>query len=422
MAHFRDLLKEKNFLFLWLGQIISNFGDRLNQMALIALVYHKAPGSTYELAKLLLFIVVPVFIIGPVAGAYVDRWNRKHIMVISDISRGILVLLIPLILFNFKSLMPVYLVVFFIFSITRFFLPSKLAIIPSLVSKDKLLIANSLTNTTYMIATIASLALAGVLIKLVGVIGSFFIDSETYFLSAILLSLIKPLDPRDRHSYREDLKLASKALEQALRQSVWNQIKEGIKFIFEYKKAKFIMGVLFALMAGAGAIFCVSIVYIQEAFGSATADLGFLGVFLGIGLLSGALAYGRFGNRLNKRKVVYASFILGGIGISVFTIVLRVFPYYRIIGLLSILVGAAISPVIVSTNTLMHEAIPDQLRGRIFSSQEMVIHLAFLIFMFISAILAEYIGRMWVLIGCGCIFSLIGISGFAGESLGRKKA
>ena len=76
--------------------MISQFGDRLNQMALIALVYQKSPGSTIELAKLALFIIIPVFIIGPIAGAYVDRWNRKHIMIVSDLLRGLLVLFIPL--------------------------------------------------------------------------------------------------------------------------------------------------------------------------------------------------------------------------------------------------------------------------------------------------------------------------------------
>ena len=95
LVRFRDILKNRSFLFLWLGQVISNFGERLNQLALIALVYKKAPGSTIQLAKLLFFIVIPVFAIGPIAGVYVDRWDRKRVMIVSDILRGILVLSIP---------------------------------------------------------------------------------------------------------------------------------------------------------------------------------------------------------------------------------------------------------------------------------------------------------------------------------------
>jgi len=412
MTKFREVLKERNFLCLWLGQIVSNFGDRLYQMALIGLVAQRTPHSTYELAKLLLFAIIPVFVIGPLAGAYVDRLNRRYIMIISDIFRGLLVLLIPYFILHVKSNIPIYIVVFLLFSATRFFLPSKMAIIPTLVSKEKLLIANSLSDTTYMIATVLGLALAGFLIKLVGVLGGFFIDSLSFFFSAALIFLIKPAQAQDKgHGYREDFKLVGEAVEKALRKSVWIQVREGLMFIITFPKARFVMNTLFLLMAGAGAVFCVIIVFIQEKFGTVTADVGLLGMFLGIGLLFGSLMYGRFGQRFDKQKVILASFILSGLGVISFTLVVSEFPFYRIVGLLSIFVGMALSPIIISINTLIHETIPDEMRGRIFSSQEIVIHLAFLIFMLGTSILAEYIDRMWILVGCGAIFSIIGISG-----------
>ena len=92
MARLREVLFNKKFFPLWAGQIISEFGDRLNQMALLALVYSKSPGSVMAVANLLFFIIIPVFAIGPLAGVYIDRWDRKKIMVISDIVRGILIL------------------------------------------------------------------------------------------------------------------------------------------------------------------------------------------------------------------------------------------------------------------------------------------------------------------------------------------
>ncbi|MCM8781533.1 MAG: MFS transporter [Candidatus Omnitrophica bacterium] len=398
MIRFRDVLKEKNFFCLWLGQIVSNFGDRLNQMALVGFISQKVPRSTYELAKLMLFIIIPVFVIGPVAGAYVDRWNRRHIMIISDVARGILVLFIPFCILNFKSNLPVYLIVFLIFSITRFFISSKMAIIPALVSKEKLLIANSLSDTTYMIATVLSIGCAGILVKLAGVLGGFFIDSASFFFSALLISLIRPKGYDDRQGYREDFKLVGKAVESALRKSIWTQVKEGFVFVMSYPKARFVMNVLFLLMAGAGAVFCVIIVFIQEKFGTLTTDLGLLGMFLGIGLLFGSLIYGRFGQYFDKRKVILLSFILGGLGITSFAIIVSHFPRYRVAALLSIFIGAVLSPIIISINTLIHEIIPDAMRGRIFSSQEIVIHLAFLLFMFFTAVLAEYTDRMWILV------------------------
>ena len=81
MIHFRDILKDRNFFLLWLGQIISQFGDRLNQMALVGFIHSRSPGSTVELAKLLSFTILPVFLIGPVAGVYVDRLDRRKLMI-----------------------------------------------------------------------------------------------------------------------------------------------------------------------------------------------------------------------------------------------------------------------------------------------------------------------------------------------------
>lgn len=411
MARFSEVLRERNFFCLWVGQIVSNFGDRLNQMALIGFISQKVPHSTYELAKLMLFVVIPVFIIGPVAGAYVDKWNRRHIMIISDIIRGFLVLLIPYCILHFKSNIPIYIIVFLIFSITRFFLPSKMAIIPTLVSKEKLLIANSLSDTTYMIATILSIGVAGLIVKAIGVLGGFFMDSASFFFSAFFIFLIRPRAELAKHGYKEDLKIVGEAVESAFRKSVFAQMKEGFMFLVSYPKARFVMSIIFLLMAGIGSIFCVIIVFIQEKFGTLTTDLGFLGMFLGVGLLLGALIYGRFGQQLDKQKVILSSFVLGGLAIASFAIITPYFPMYRVAGALSLFIGMVVSPIIVSVNTLLHETIPNQMRGRIFSSQEIVIHLAFLVFMFLTSILAEYVDGAWILAGCGIIFSLIGISG-----------
>ena len=169
MAKLRTLLKEPDFLFLWFSQIISQFGDKLAMMALIGLVYEKAPGSAYELTKLFMFVIVPVFLIGPVAGVYSDRWSRKWTMIFSDILRGFLVFaiigywaLVP----SLQPVFPVYIIVFLIFSITRFFIPAKMAIVPELLTEDKILKGNSLMHITGMIASALGFGLGGIMVSL----------------------------------------------------------------------------------------------------------------------------------------------------------------------------------------------------------------------------------------------------------------
>jgi len=410
MTRFRDVLKDRNFFCLWLGQIISNFGDRLTQMALVALVYQQNPGSEIALAKLISFTMIPVFVIGPIAGVWVDRLNRKNVMVISDILRGLLILSIPLFI-HMEQILLVYLAIFFAFSISRFFVPSKMAIIPELVSREKLLIANTLNDTTHMIGNVAGLVIAGVIVNIrhIGAIGGFYIDSVTFFVSASLIAMMAQREFIT--GVRKDLVTTGEAFKSSLKESFIAEIKEGFGIFAKYSAMRFIAYVFFLLMAALGAISCVIIVFVQSAFGTSTRDLGFLGMFLVAGLFLGTLFYGRFGQKVPKKAAIFASFIASGIFIMAFTFFVGRYPNLPVAGILACLLGASASPIMSATNTLTHETIPEEMRGRIFSSLEAVIHLAFLVFMFGAAYAARYVDRFWILIICGCVFSVCGIAG-----------
>ncbi|MCX5687366.1 MAG: MFS transporter [Candidatus Omnitrophica bacterium] len=404
MAHVRELLKNKNFFLLWFAQIVSNFGDRLNQMALIGLIYIRTPGSTIELAKLLSFTIIPVFIIGPIAGIYVDRWNRRTTMIACDIIRGLLVLTIPLIVKYSTSMVPIYIIVFIIFSVTRFFVPSKLSIIPDIVHKDKLLLANSLSSTTMMIATIVSFGFSGIIVAVFGPQAGFYIDSASYFISAILVFFVAV-------KLKENIELsgASTKLTDISRRTIVGDIKEGIEYLKGHKDIRMVANTMFLIMAGVGSIYIVIIVFIQKALQSSTKHLGLLVMFLGVGLFLGSIIYGKFGSKFSKRKVINFGLLTTGLTIVLFTICLKFIPSFFIAGLLSIVLGIFSAPIIVSSNTLLHEVTHDEMRGRIFSSLEIVMHVGFLLFMFLASLIAEKIGGDWVLITTGILFSIIGL-------------
>jgi MFS family permease len=420
VIRFRDVLTNRSFLFLWLGQLVSNFGDRLNQMALVALVYQRNPGSEIALAKLISFTIIPVFIIGPIAGVWVDRLNRKDIMVISDILRGALVITIPLFIV-LNQILPIYFVIFLAFSISRFFIPSKMAIIPDLVSKDKLLVANTLQDTTHMVGNVVGLMVAGFIVNIryVGAIGGFYIDSATFFVSAALIGMIalKERPPRD---VRQELETTAHALESSLKRSVLSEIREGLGYLTSHRDMRFITNIFFLLLAGMGAISCVIIVFIQNAFGTSTRHIGFFGTYLVCGLFLGTVLYGRLGQKLEKKRTIYMSFAASGIAIIIFAILVGRYPNVFLAGVLSGILGLAISPMMASLNTLTHETIPEEVRGRIFSSLEAVIHLAFMVFMFVAAYAAKFIDRFWILVAVGMVFSLCGIGGILSASKGRR--
>src|SRR6476660_5322653 len=136
---FRDLMKNRNFRFLWLGQVISDFGDSLTNLALLFLI-NKLTGSTAALATMLIVLTVPQITFGLVAGVYVDRLDRKRIMIVSDLLRGLLVLgFVPVASPNLGWLL--YVVAFVQASIGTRFTPARSALLPNIVPAAGLMAA-----------------------------------------------------------------------------------------------------------------------------------------------------------------------------------------------------------------------------------------------------------------------------------------
>ncbi len=403
MARFREVLKNRNFFLLWLGQIISQLGDRLGQMALIAFVYLRAPGSTLQIAKILSFTIIPVFLIGPLAGVYVDRWDRRRTMYICDLLRSILVFTIPFFLFYTKNLASVYLIIFVVFSIGRFFVPAKLSIIPDLVDKKDLLIANSLVNTTGMIAAILGFGISGVLVEWLGAKSGFYLDSLGFLVSGTLIFMISK-----KFFAAVNLKEVGKEIVEVIRKSVFREIKDGILYFIRNKDIRFTSGIIFSLWSALGAVYVVIIVFVQNTLHSATKDLGLLVMFLGIGLFLGSLLYGKFGQRIAHYKIIFVSLVLSGIMLVIFALGIAYYPNFILAAMLALCLGLIIAPIMIASNTIIHNVSDNEMMGKIFSSLEIVMHLGFLLFMFISSMLAERFSHLLILVIAGCLLILLG--------------
>lgn len=401
--------KNNHFMCLWLAQLISQFGDRLNQMALIGLIAERAPGSALGLAKLLSFTIFPVFIIGPIAGALVDRWDHRRTMFVCDICRGLLVLSIALSLIYRDSMLPIYGVVFLAFCFSRFYVPAKMAIIPDLVTKENLLMANSLMTTTGMIAFVLGCALGGFIVDRVGARGGFIGDAITFFASALLILSIKPKLLKIKFNAKRIIVAGGEILK--IEKSLWREVREGVRYIVTHKEISFVMNMLFILLAAAGAVYVVIIVFIQETFGSVTKDLGVLAVLLGLGLFLGTLIYGRWGKNIPWYKTIFFCLILGGVMIMVFAAVVMRYPNLLVAGSLALILGMVIGPIFIAANTIVHFVSDEQMRGKVFSAMEIVIHFAFLVAMLVSSIISEHVPRSLILIAVGLIFAGVGMLG-----------
>lgn len=404
MARFREVLKNRNFFLLWVGQIISQLGDRLDQMALIALVYLRSPGSTMGIAKILSFTIIPVFLIGPIAGVYVDRWDRRRTMFLCDFLRALLVLTIPAFLFYSKSLVPIYAIVFAVFCVGRFFVPAKLSILPELVETKDLLIANSLVNTTGMIAAIIGFGASGIVVEWLGAKAGFYLDSLSFLISGALIFFIA----KKQMSRHLDFRQMGMEIVEVIRKSVLQEIKEGVLYFVRNRNIRFTAGIIFLLWSALGAVYVVLIVFVQKSLGSATKDLGFLVMFLGIGLFAGSLLYGRLGHRISQYKTIFSSLVSSGIMLVVFALTIQRYPYFGVASGLAFILGLFVSPIMIASNTIVHKASDNQMLGKIFSSLEIVMHLGFLLFMFVSSVLAERFSHGLILVAVGVVLAGLG--------------
>ena len=409
MLKFLLHLTNRNFLRLFLAQLISQFGDRINQLALIGLIAQRSPGSAMGLAKVMAFTIIPVFFIQPFAGALVDRWDRRNTLLFCDIIRGFLVLSIPWAMTRQDSMIPIYIVVFFVFCFSRFYVPAKMSIIPDLVNEEYLLTANSLVTTTGMIAFVLGCALGGFIIEKFGPANGFLIDAATYFVSGFFVFSIRR--PIKLHLNRERIFKAGREILSVVQKSIWSEIREGFQYLFKQRDIRFIVYIFFIILAAAGAVYVVLIVFIQEAFHSITKDLGVLAVCLGVGLFLGVIAYGKWGHKIPWFKTIFYCLISGGLMLIVFARLVHLYPNMHMAMILSGMLGFIIGPIFIASNTVIQIVSDEKMRGKVFSSMEIVIHIAFLTAMLASSWLSQYVKSVWILIGVGVLFAVIGSIG-----------
>lgn len=389
------LLSHRNFLLLWLGQLASQFGDRLTQLVLIAIVAANSLGSTLSLAKVLVISSLPALIVSPFAGAYVDRWDRKRTMITCDLIRAAVIVSLPA-LASLSNPAPLYLGVFVLFAVASFFVPARLAMIPDVVSPAALSQANALFTTSGMIGSTVIMVVGALLVEWVGIQRSCWVNAASYLTSAAWIAPIL----RQR-SARSEVK-ASTA-------KILREIIEGIQQLWHHRETRRTMGLLAALTAGAGAATVAATVLVQRWLGSVTRDLGFLSLWIGVGMLLGAMAHGRWGTRLTRQRVLGLSFL--GCGVALFGFVGTVVGLRSGVAASAVaaLFGFWVAPVGIVVNTLIHEGHPERLHGRIFSSLGVVVNAALIVSMLLAGYLVDRGGKGLLLMAIGGTFAFSGL-------------
>ncbi len=359
-----------SFTSLWAGQLISLFGDRIHQLALAAAVL-VVTGSPFATALVFVTATIPNLLFSPIAGTLVDRWDHKEVLVVSDLLRAAVVLLIPLAVVT--NILFVYPLVFVLTTISIFFRPARVAILPQIVRRDELLTANSALWVGETMADVIGYPLAGLFVVALGpaLPIAFWLDGATYAASALLLSTlvvrgrnrageVQPDDgPADEPAEPEVVDPGAAEAEPGF----FGELKAGWRFL--RREPVLLANTVQATIAQltVGVLLALTPVYAKAVFGEGTlgweAVYAFIETGVGAGNLIGGFLIGLIGMRFAKGHMVIAGYTIFGLMITLLALT----------GNLALVIGFAFGSgvanmvFVIPSQTLFQERTPQRPDG-----------------------------------------------------------
>lgn len=362
-ARIRDLLTNRGFARLLAAMVVSSFGDWLGFIAVTSLVVSLGGAGTagVAVAGVMVARTLPAFVFGPIAGVFVDRLDRKQLMIVSDLGRGVLYVSMAFL----HHLWAIYALSFVIECLSLLWTPARDASLPNLVPRRQLANANSLvvvsSYATLPIGGIAFAALAGVasgLSSRIPALGNspaslaLILDASTFLFSAAMVYGVPLRTLRGPSNEKMD----------ATR--VFRDTRDGIRFLREDSVASAMTGGLVIAFAGVGAVLAIMPVFVQYTLGGQESGWGLVVTAFGVGLALGLAAAGLVARLLDRSRAAELS--LGAAGCML--ILLAAMPNLSWVVALSVWLGAFCGLAYVSGYTLLQENVDDAYRGRTFAA------------------------------------------------------
>lgn len=406
---FKALLR-RNFALLWGGQFISGIGDWALMIALPFYVY-QLTGSALQTGAMFIVETLPRILFGSLVGVFVDRWDRRRTMIISDFMRAG-VLLFLLLVHSSSLLWLVYIVAGTQASIALFFNPAYSAITPLLVEKQQLTAANSLEAFSDATTRFIGPPLGGILLGLLGLQSVVIGDSVSFLVSSLMIFLISM--PESQGS-EEGVKADTSSGVVLLWKKIWQEWVEGLDLVRRDKAVSAVFLIMSVLMVAQGIINIVLLIFVHNVLHGNASIYGLLITTQGIGTLIGSLL------------VESANKFLRPAYLSVLTLGIAGIAFLLFINFPSLLSGIVLIPIMgffaiiffVTAQTLLQKSVSDTHRGRIFGSFGTTISLSMVVGMGLVSIAGDLLGPIWLLNGAGFLIisgGVIALFTLAGSS------
>jgi DHA3 family macrolide efflux protein-like MFS transporter len=349
---FSRALRNRSFLFLWLSQLISQSGDFVFEVALLWLVL-EVTGSVFAVGLVVAVTLIPAVILGPFLGVYIDRWDRRRILIAINGLEGIVVAgLSGLILTHTIDLPLILAVVFVLGAGAQVVRTATNATIPLVVAPEDLPPANSLMTFSGALNQVIGLSIGGVVVALLGVTIPIEYDALSFFLAAGLVALVSQSAGRPKDATRSP---QAKFTEEFL---------EGIRFIREnrFLVELIVLAVFLNFFGNAiGALFAP---YSKIVLHGGASTYGFLGATLAIGTIIGAAVVGKLDIRNSSGKFVLA----GGAVIGASIAALGLSSTIPVSLVVVLVLGIALSIANIPISVLLQARVPPRLMGRVMAA------------------------------------------------------
>jgi MFS transporter, DHA3 family, macrolide efflux protein len=389
----RDTLKIGGFKRLWFAQGVSILGDFLAIFGVINLITFKWHGTPLQVTNVMIAYIVPLAIIGPLAGVFIDRWNVKRTMIASDLIRAALILALIFV----TRLEHIYVIFLAVSTVSSFFGPAQSVTLRTLVPVHGLLSANALMSQAFYTMRIIAPAAAGLLVYWMGENSCFYLDTISFIFSAALLSTIVVMRV-----------VSPKGSSEKTVGSLLKDYTAGSRFVLTHPAISFVM---IAMMTSMFVLSCFSpliSVYVRDQLQAGTRAFGLISAMIGVGLIVGTQAVNVIAKGLSKKHVA-----LGGLfGLAFATFVLALFKTALLAGVSMVGIGFAIAFVVVPAQTLMQQETPQDMLGRVSSSFMAVFALSQLLGLVLSGSLADLIGVRRLFLASAVLLVVISAAGY----------
>lgn len=394
------IFRNRNFSLMWTGQLVSTAGSALTSLAAGIYVYRQT-GSAMSVAFMMMATAMPTLLVGLIAGVFVDRYDRKKIMVFCEYIRAVLIFTIPFLVV--QDILWLYIIVALTSAVGQFFDPAHESVLPEVATEEQLAAANSLLAIASFGSTAIGFAASGLIASTISIEWAFYIDALSFLVSGTCILLVRVSSPEQEG----ETNVAA----------VVNNLKAGVRFLYGNAILRSVIVLVVFYSLSAGIWNSLLLPFSDRALGANEFEYGLQEGLTSVGFVIASLILAQVADRLREGQWISIALI----GMGIFGILYSFSTSIPLAILLVGLSGFMNAPYGVARSLLVQRNTPREMRGRVYSALFVTRDVVFLVGM-VMAGLADIIDVRIMMFGSNLIMFGLGALALFLPGLGQPAA